>query len=179
MSKRKRDPNAPKRACSAYIFFSNATREATKAEIGENASIGDIAKAMGVKWGKLSDSEKAPFVKKSDADKARYAKERAEYERSGKAAAWAASGAGGGNKRKKKDPNAPKRATTAYFFFMAEVRDETKKELGEKATIGDIAKAIGVKWGKLSDAQKAPYKKMNEKDKERYAKEKAQYEANK
>ncbi len=97
------------------------------------------------------------------------------YDKSGKAEAWAAANPAGANKRKK-DPNAPTRSLSAYFFCMKEVRAAVKKELGDGASIGDIGKALGKKWGKLSDKDKKPYQAMNAKDKKRYAKAKAKYD---
>ena len=41
---------------------------------------------------------------------------------------------------------------------------------GEDQKLGDIAKIIGQQWNALSDAKKQKYKKLNEKDKERYNK---------
>ena len=45
-------------------------------------SIGDVAKKIGVEWGKLSDKEKAPYRKQGNADKVRaqnFWKELAKY----------------------------------------------------------------------------------------------------
>jgi hypothetical protein len=69
-------PLRPKGACSAYIFFSMEMRHKLK-EDGD--SIADVARKVGVEWGKLSDKDKAPYQKKADADKARYEKEMASY----------------------------------------------------------------------------------------------------
>ena len=63
------------------------------------------------------------------------------------------------------------------MIFSGEVREETKAELGDGASIGDIGRAMGKKWGKLSDKDKKPYQAMNAKDKKRYAKARAKYDA--
>ena len=107
MSKRKRDPDAPKRAMSAYFCFTADVRAETKAELGDGAKITDIAKAMGAKWKKMSDKEKAPYQKKADKDKKRYEKEKAKYDKSGKAEKWAAANppTSGKKKRKKARPS--------------------------------------------------------------------------
>ena len=171
----KKDPNAPKRALSAYMFYSAAVRAKTKAELGRDAGITDVAKAIGAKWGKLTDAQKGPYQKKAEADKKRALRERAKYEKSGAKAKWAKNNPSPKGKRKK-DPNAPKRALSAYMFYSAAVRDKTKKELGRDAGITDVAKAIGAKWGKLNDKQKAPYQKKATADKARAAKQRAKYE---
>ena len=172
----KKDPNKPKRALTAFMFFTAAVRTKTKAELPTGAGIGDVAKAVGKKWGALSDKQKAPYQKKAEADKKRAARELAKYKKSGAEAEWKKNHAdGGGKAKKKKDPNKPKRALSAYMFFTAAVRTTTKAELPGDAGIGDVAKKIGAKWNKLSDAQKAPYAKLAAKDKHRAATQLAKY----
>ena len=61
-------------ARSAYMFFSSAIRPKLKKD-----SLGDVAKKIGVEWGKLSDKEKAPYQKLADADKVRAQKAMAKY----------------------------------------------------------------------------------------------------
>ena len=51
---KKKDPNAPKRPMSAYMFFSNDARAEVKKE-NPDFKITDISKALGVKWGGMSD----------------------------------------------------------------------------------------------------------------------------
>ncbi|KAJ1815427.1 Non-histone chromosomal protein 6 [Coemansia sp. RSA 2599] len=74
----KKDPNAPKRALSAYMFFSQAKRQVVKDE-NPNASFGNIGKLLGDMWKSMSDKEKAPYVKQADEDKKRYDAQKAAY----------------------------------------------------------------------------------------------------
>lgn len=76
--KAKKDPNAPKRGLSAYMFFSAAKR----AEVLEqNPSFGvtDVAKELGARWKLVTAEEKATYQQQADEDKARYEREMAEY----------------------------------------------------------------------------------------------------
>ncbi|EIE79999.1 hypothetical protein G6F46_001817 [Rhizopus delemar] len=72
----KKDPNAPKRALSAYMFFSQANREKVIKENPE-AKFGEIGKILGAKWKEMTEEEKKPFVEKAEADKKRYEDEKA------------------------------------------------------------------------------------------------------
>lgn len=96
-----------------------------------------------------------------------------------KAAAVAVAPAGEKKQRKKrakKDPHAPKRGKSAYIFFSIEkskeLRDK-KENVGKGAP--EISKLVGQEWRALAD--KAPYQKKADKDKERYQSEKKAYDA--
>jgi len=79
--KTKKDPNAPKRAATAFLVFSNEKRGELMKKYPKE-KITDIAKRLGSKWKKLSDKEKSPFQKEADKDKERYEKEKKKYEKS-------------------------------------------------------------------------------------------------
>lgn len=76
--KKVKDPNAPKRGCSAYIFYTQSRRQGL---IKEKPSLNhkEIISELSKEWNKLSEKEKAPFVKQAEADKARYKKESDAY----------------------------------------------------------------------------------------------------
>ncbi|KAK7055117.1 high mobility group box domain-containing protein, partial [Favolaschia claudopus] len=75
----KKDPNAPKRALSAYMFFSQDWRERIKNENPE-ASFGEVGKLLGAKWKELDDEEKKPYVEQAAKDKERAEDEKLAYE---------------------------------------------------------------------------------------------------
>lgn len=56
-TKAKKDKNAPKRALSAYMFFSQDWRERIKTE-NPDAGFGEVGKLLGAKWKELDDDEK-------------------------------------------------------------------------------------------------------------------------
>ncbi|KAI8885347.1 HMG box protein, partial [Backusella circina FSU 941] len=72
----KKDPNAPKRGLSAYMFFSQANREKIKQE-NPDATFGQLGKILGEKWKAMSEDDKKPYNDKAKADKERYEKEKA------------------------------------------------------------------------------------------------------
>ncbi|KAG0165867.1 Non-histone chromosomal protein 6 [Apophysomyces sp. BC1034] len=74
--KRAKDPNAPKRGLSAYMFFSQDNRQKVKEE-NQDATFGTIGKILGEKWKNMSDEEKKPYVEKAKVDKERYESEKA------------------------------------------------------------------------------------------------------
>ncbi|KAF7307738.1 hypothetical protein MKEN_01133900 [Mycena kentingensis (nom. inval.)] len=77
--RKKKDPNAPKRALSAYMFFSQDWRERIRAE-NPDANFGELGKLLGAKWKELDDEEKQPYNDQATKDKERAERERKEYE---------------------------------------------------------------------------------------------------
>ena len=81
--------------------------------------------------------------------------------------------------RAKKDPAAPKRGLSAYFMYAKVHREEIKGSIGKNQKPGEVIKvtevmkAIAKEWNECSD--KSDYKDMAAKDKERYAKQLAQF----
>ena len=72
--KKVKDPNAPKRAQSAYMFFSVDTRAALKKENPE-ATFASLSTMVGMAWKCASEAEKEVAQGKADADKERYTRD--------------------------------------------------------------------------------------------------------
>mmetsp|Transcript_32819 Transcript_32819/g.47512 ORF Transcript_32819/g.47512 Transcript_32819/m.47512 type:complete len:204 (-) Transcript_32819:310-921(-) len=168
--KKKKDPNAPKRPQSAFFLFSNAMRSVVKEE-SPNATFGEVAKLLSEKFKALTASEKSKWEKKAQKDKDRYHREMEHYvppsddeEEIGR------------KKKKKKDPNAPKRNMSAFFIYSNEVRDQVKTD-NPGIKFGDVAKMISAQFKALSPDERKKFDDYAAKDKERYLREKAAYDA--
>ncbi|KAJ1847340.1 Non-histone chromosomal protein 6 [Coemansia sp. RSA 2611] len=72
----KKDPNAPKRALSAYMFFSQ-DRRAQVQEDNPNVTFGQIGKILGGLWKEMNEEQKKPYQDKAKKDQARYEAEKA------------------------------------------------------------------------------------------------------
>uniref|UniRef100_A0A7S0WQ82 FACT complex subunit SSRP1 n=1 Tax=Chlamydomonas leiostraca TaxID=1034604 RepID=A0A7S0WQ82_9CHLO len=86
--RKKKDPNAPKGAISAFMYFSNALRDKVKEE-NPGIKFGEVGKLMGERWKAATAEDKAPYEAMAREDKARYAKAMAAYKAGG--------GGGGGD----------------------------------------------------------------------------------
>merc|ERR1711902_393620 len=155
----KKDKNAPKRAMSAFFLFAQDERPKVKAA-NPSASIGDIGKELGARWAKCPAGAKAGYEKKAAALKVKQQAEMAKY----KAAKAKAAG--------------PKRALSAFFIFAADERPKVVSA-NPSASIGEIGKELGARWAKASASVKAAYQAKSDKDKARYAAEKAKFAAKK
>ncbi|GAQ83368.1 FACT complex subunit [Klebsormidium nitens] len=81
--RKKKDPNAPKKSLSGFMFFSKAERERLKKE-NPTLPFTEIGKVCGEKWGKMSKDDKAPYEEQAAADKGRYKEALAQYEKNKK-----------------------------------------------------------------------------------------------
>ncbi|KAK0650103.1 Non-histone chromosomal protein 6 [Lasiodiplodia hormozganensis] len=74
----KPDENAPERPASAYVIFSNQTRESLK---GQELSFTEIAKLVGERWQTLSPGAREACERQAAAAKEKYYAELAEYKK--------------------------------------------------------------------------------------------------
>ncbi|KAI9864445.1 MAG: Non-histone chromosomal protein 6 [Vezdaea acicularis] len=81
-TKAKKDPNAPKRGLSAYMFFANEQRDNVRTE-NPGISFGQVGKVLGERWKALSEKQRAPYEAKAAQDKKRYEDEKASYNAGG------------------------------------------------------------------------------------------------
>jgi len=78
MGKKDKDPNKPKRAMAAYMFFSQAIRPTVKKE-NPDMSFGELGKEIARRWKLLGDGDKEPYEQQAAEDKKRYEKEMVGY----------------------------------------------------------------------------------------------------
>jgi high mobility group protein B1 len=71
--KRTKDPNAPKRALSAFFWFCNDERPRVK-EGMTDATVGEVAKELGRRWNDCTEEQKSKYEALAAKDKARYEK---------------------------------------------------------------------------------------------------------
>lgn len=77
-----KDPNKPKRAGTAYLFYCNDKRPALMAALkkkGKKINVGKLQQQLGKSWKTLSDKAKKPFLELAAKDTVRYKEEMDEY----------------------------------------------------------------------------------------------------
>lgn len=158
----------PKGRMSAYAYFVQTCREEHKKKHpSENVVFAEFSKKCAERWKTMNEKEKQRFQTMAEKDKKRYDSEMANY-KPGK-------NEKGGKKRKRaKDPNAPKRSLSAFFWFCNDERAKVKETMPE-ASVGEVAKELGRRWGDISEKDKAKYEALAAKDKARYEKESNAY----
>ena len=147
-TKKKQDPNRPKRPLTAFMRYSASRRSTIRGENSELSMI-QISKIIGEEWRGLSDDGKRPFHDQAAADHEVYKTAKEAY-----------------------DASKPKRPRTAYAFFMKEIRAAIAEE-NPGTTPRDLMKYIASAWKKLNDNEKAKYSKMASDDRERWDRDRA------
>ena len=137
----------------------------------------DVMRGLAAAWGKLSETAKKPYLKMHEADVKRYEKEKKDLATKG----YFINKEGQdsrtlGKKNAAKDAAVqPKRALSAYLFFSI----ENLKNLRAKnpaISMCECTKHSAQAWSELSDAKKAKFNTMHEKDLAREKKERQQLE---
>jgi len=118
---------------------------------------GEMGKKLGEEWKNMPEHEKDPYNKLAAADKARYDNAMSTYHPDPSYS----------KKGKRKDPNRPKRAMSAYLYFCKAMRDSVKAEYPEKSMV-EIQKVLGARWKETSEAERQPFIKQAEADRQRY-----------
>ena len=170
--KKLKDPHAPKKPKSAYIYFSIKNRTQVKEETGAT-SIGEISKELGSRWRSMDEAQKAEYIEMQKEDKERYDNEIQSYEKPSieelKELAKKPKPKRKAVSRKTSETGI-KKPRTAYIFFCIENRERIKEENPElKST--EIMKQLGAEWKQLDDEHKEKYIEMATNDKERYNQE--------
>jgi len=70
----KKDPNAPKRAVNAYMFFTKDKRDQVRAKYPDLTMV-EVSKKLGAMWKLLEDPEKEIYQKMAQDDKLRWERE--------------------------------------------------------------------------------------------------------
>jgi hypothetical protein len=177
-ARRRKDPNAPKRGKSAYLFYCSEYRDKVKADMGADTKATDVTRELGVRWNALKASGKKAdeklivgFLDMAEQDKERYTEQKAVYVPPPDLAEPKRRGG-------KRETDGPKRAKSAYLFFCAEYRQTVKDDLGADTKVTEITKELGSRWNMLKNdssraSELAKFTKAADGDKQRYNDEKA------
>jgi len=170
--RKKKDPDAPKRAMSSFMFFANH-RRAELRKANPDMKITEIGKELGKMWKDLSEDERKPYQAQADEDKVRYTKEKESYSPPTEYSSDSSDGEGGRarkkrkKKKKTKDPKKPKRSMSSFMFFANDKRAQVRDE-HPNLKITEIGKKLSEMWKVITPEEKQKYMDMAETDKKRY-----------
>ena len=168
--KRRKDPNAPKQAKTAYLYF--AEKERIKlTQQSPDMKPPEIMTTLGARWHALSEKNRKTYEKMAEKDKLRFDVEMKAYQ---PPEGYDKDGYGfvdddfyqdGRKKRAKKEVGEPKNPKSAYIYFC----EASRATIAPKGTNPvEAMKLLGQKWQKLTDEDRKPFEADQEKDKLRY-----------
>ena len=179
--KKNKDPLAPKRGKSGYLYFCSEFRNEVKASLGEQAKATDVTKELGLRWNALKVSKKPAdkkilegYEKMAADDKDRYQNEKSVYTPPDSDDSDKPKRRGG----KQKSNNGPKRAKSGYLYFCEDQRNQLKvNNPSLKST--EITSELGRLWNELkNDVSRASeiqkYENLALEDKQRYESQKSE-----
>jgi len=183
LQKRRKDPNAPKLAMTAYVLYSNAYREQVKRD-HPDWNLMETTKYLGEMWRKTSDAERSKYEHLARDDRDRYQRELANYQASTSIngpplichpVSKGAQGTGQQQRPKRKRAEGlPKQVVSAYFFFSRDNREKVHRDHPE-ANSREQSRILGELWKELSARDREKYEKLALEDKERYTREMDEY----
>jgi hypothetical protein len=190
--KKTKDPNAPKRPKSSYLFFCDEMRAQIKSDNPDFKAV-EVTKELGRLWKELGEEDKKPYEKKAKKAKKNYDSQMESYVRPSEEELQALAdakpkrarkGSKEGKEKKeskKKDPNAPKRPSSAFIYFCKDMRQEAKDRVLEDnpaAKPSEVTKELGRMWKEdyADESDRKKWMKMAKKDKARYESEMEAYQ---
>lgn len=147
-SKKKVDPNKPKRPLTAFMRYSASRRKVIREKNPQHSMI-QISKIIGEEWRGLTDDGKRPYHDAAAVDHEKYKKLKDAY-----------------------DASKPKRPRTAYAFYMKLNRARIAADHKEVSP-RDLMKFIAAEWKQLDVDGKGQYTKMALEDRERWSRDRA------
>lgn len=161
-----KDPNAPKKPLTSYMFFCKEKRLEFKATNPE-MKLPELSKVMGAEWRLLSDKKKSKYISKAEEDKKRYSNEMKDYEKPSDDELV--------KENEVRRNSGAKKALSSYMFFCKDFRPKIK-ESNPEMTMSEINKELGRKWREeyFSVEDRQRWERLAEEDKERFQIKKSQ-----
>ena len=72
--------------------------------------------------------------------------------------------------RRRRDRRKPKKVLTPYMFYVKENRPRVMRE-NSTMTFLEVMREVGIRWARLNDEEKEPFKERSMEDKKRFLEE--------
>ncbi|KAJ6490272.1 putative HMG1 protein [Mycena vitilis] len=177
----------PKLAPSAWQLYFTDWIQRQQASSTRKLNVAQAAKEAGQEYASLSEEEKEPYKRRSQAAKDVREREMAAYMRTltpddikrENAFRSAQRKAGKSRKSNIKDPNAPKKPLSAYFMFLQRIRahpDLVRDIFGEETETTKQSVLAAAKWRAMTDEERKPFLAQAEQEKMEYEAARRMYE---
>ncbi|KAJ6539668.1 hypothetical protein B0H19DRAFT_1180064 [Mycena capillaripes] len=177
----------PKLAPSAWQLYFTDWIQRQQASSSRKLNVAQAAKEAGQEYACLSEEEKEPYKRRSQAAKDVRERELQAYMRTltpddikrENAFRSAQRKAGKSRKSNIKDPNAPKKPLSAYFMFLQRIRahpELVRDIFGEETETTKQSVLAAAKWRAMTDDERKPFLAQAEQEKMEYEAARRLYE---
>ncbi|KAJ7368651.1 putative HMG1 protein [Mycena albidolilacea] len=177
----------PKLAPSAWQLYFTDWIQRQQASSTRKLNVAQAAKEAGQEYASLSEEEKEPYKRRSQAAKDVRERQLASYMRTltpddiKRENAFRAAQRKAGKSRKSniKDPNAPKKPLSAYFMFLQRIRADKRlveEVFGEETETTRQSVLAAARWRAMSDEERKPFLAQAEQEKMEYEAARRVYE---
>ncbi|KAJ6515559.1 putative HMG1 protein, partial [Mycena sanguinolenta] len=177
----------PKLAPSAWQLYFTDWIQRQQASSSRKLNVAQAAKEAGAEYASLTEEEKEPYKRRSQAAKDVRERLHSDYMRTltpediKRENAFRAAQRKAGKSRKSniKDPNAPKKPLSAYFMFLQRIRSSpqlVKEVFGEEAETTKQSVLAAARWRAMSDEERKPFLAQAEQEKMEYEEKRRVYE---
>ncbi|KAK7062008.1 hypothetical protein R3P38DRAFT_3303076 [Favolaschia claudopus] len=177
----------PKLAPSAWQLYFTDWIQRQQQSSSRKLNVAQAAKEAGQEYASLSEEEKEPYKRRSQAAKDVREKQLQDYMRTltpddikrENAFRSAQRKAGKSRKSNIKDPNAPKKPLSAYFMFLQRIRaspELVREVFGEETETTKQSVLAAAKWRSMTDDERKPFLAQAEQEKMEYEAARRLYE---
>jgi len=177
----------PKLAPSAWQLYFTDWIQRQQASSSRKLNVAQAAKEAGQEYASLSEEEKEPYKRRSQAAKDIRERELNAYMRTltpddikrENAFRSAQRKAGKSRKSNIKDPNAPKKPLSAYFMFLQRIRanpELVRDIFGDETETTKQSVLAAAKWRSMTDDERKPFLAQAEQEKMEYEAARRLYE---
>jgi len=168
-----KDPNAPKKALTSYMFFCKEKRAEIKMS-NPGLKLPQVSKLLGAAWKALSEDEKKVYVDTAIADKLRYSNQMNDYNPPSDTELLEEKKSG--RKRTVSVLSGVKRPVSSYMFFSKDKIREIK-DSNPDFTFKQINSELGRMWREVFNTEESREKwvKLAQADRIRYYKDKDEF----
>ncbi|KAF7352495.1 hypothetical protein MVEN_01214400 [Mycena venus] len=177
----------PKLAPSAWQLYFTDWIQRQQANSSRKLNVAQAAKEAGQEYASLTEEEKEPYKRRSQAAKDIRERQLAEYMRTltpddikrENAFRSAQRKAGKSRKSNIKDPNAPKKPLSAYFMFLQRIRaspELVREVFGEETETTKQSVLAAARWRGMTDEERKPFLAQAEQEKMEYEAARRVYE---
>jgi hypothetical protein len=167
----------PKKPLSRFFIYQVQRREILRQEQPELTPM-EVVKKMSDEWNNMSESEKSKYQELAEKEKNRYEKEMKEYDEKQVLDDEDKVDSAENESTEENAKKEVKQTQSAFYFYQMERKEIIKQEQPE-LTPKDVISKMSGEWNYMCEAERSKYRKLADEDKERYEREKREYDEKK